>query len=249
MPEKKLHLNLPKANGLFITATDTGVGKTLVAGAIEKLLADDGIKVAPFKPIATGCRKTGSGLVSTDAEFLAKFSNVELSLDIINPVRYETPASPMVSAIQENRPVNFDDIAQAYKEICRKSNFVIVEGIGGVRVPLTENVDVLDLAKEFALPVIIVARAGLGTINHTLLTIDAVRKARLTLAGVIICNYNTKTDDIAEKTAERTIIKCGNIDVMATIPNDPDVDTEKGILGQYAYLALEEIPFFGIGTK
>lgn len=244
----KLNLNLPKANGLFITGTDTGVGKTLISGGIAKVMSDEGVKVGCFKPISTGCDIAADGsLISTDARFLQKYSNVELDLDIINPIRYKVPAAPIVSAQVENKPINFNDIIDPYYEIVEKSKFVIVEGIGGVRVPLDRDVDVLDLMKEFDLPVILVTRPDLGTLNHTLLTIDAVRGANLELAGVIISGYNPKTKDIAEKTVEQTIIACGDIDVMAVVPHYPNASTENCEIAN-SHFALEDIPFQGMGS-
>ena len=245
----KLNLNLPKANGLFITATDTEVGKTLVAGAICNILADDGVSVAPFKPVATGCKKIKGELVSTDAQFLKKYSGTDLPLEIINPIRYEVPAAPVVSGRAEGRPVDLKEIVEPYKQICETHNFVVVEGIGGVRVPIADGVDTLGLAKEFDLPVIIVARANLGTINHTLLTIDAVKNEGLELAGVIISGLSQKTKSIAEKTAADIIIEYGGTDVMAVIPYDRTSNTEKLKMGKTPYYALEEIPFLGMGSK
>src|SRR4030042_4708572 len=138
-----INLNLPKKAGLFITGTDTGVGKTLIAGAIARILADKGLAVGVFKPIATGCKRKWDGLVSDDTEFLAFLANSALSLSIITPVGFRTPAAPIVSAAHEGLPIDFDKIAAAYKDICRDSDIVIVEGIGGVRVPLKEQFDLL----------------------------------------------------------------------------------------------------------
>ncbi len=244
---KKLNMGLPRANGVFITGTDTGVGKTLISGGIAKVLADDGVQVGCFKPIATGCFEEAGRLVSSDAKFLAKYSNAGLDYETINPIRYRVPAAPLVSAQAEGVDLDLTKIFEPYKEIISKSNFVVVEGIGGVRVPLSVDFDVLDLMKEFALPVIVVTRPNLGTLNHTLLTIDAVRDSGLELAGVIISGYNPKTRDIAEKTVEQTIISCGNIDVMATVPYYENADVDKGEIGN-SYFALEEIPFVGIGA-
>jgi dethiobiotin synthetase len=174
-----INLNLPIKAGLFVTGTDTGVGKTLIAGAIAKILADKGRGVGVFKPIATGCKHSWDGLVSNDTEFLAWCANSNLPLSTITPVGYRTPAAPIVSATCDSSAIDFNKITTAYKEICQNSDVVIVEGIGGVRVPLTGEFDLLDLAVEFALPVVIVARPSLGTINHTLMTIDCVRAAEL----------------------------------------------------------------------
>ena len=233
-----INLNLPKKAGLFVTGTDTGVGKTLIAGAIARILTSKGLKVGVFKPIATGCKRTWDGLVGSDSWFLASCANSNLSLSTITPIGYRTPAAPIVSAAREDRPIDFDRIAAAYKDICQNSNIVIVEGIGGVRVPLTEEFDLLDLAVEFALPAVIVARPNLGTINHTLMTIDCVRAAELKIAGIIVNGYNAVESTVAEDTAAETIAKCSSADVLAVVPFDETVRIEKPNLGEVILTSL-----------
>ncbi|MDD5326785.1 MAG: dethiobiotin synthase [Phycisphaerae bacterium] len=228
-----INLNLPKKAGLFVTGTDTGTGKTLIAGAIAKILADKGLRVGVFKPIATGCQHKWDGLVSSDTEFLAQCANSNLPLSTITPVGYRTPAAPIVSAARDGYAIDFDKIAAAYKEICQNSDIVLVEGIGGVRVPLTEEFDLLDLAVEFDLPAVIVTRPNLGTINHTLMTIDCLRAAKLKIAGVVINNYNATESTVAEDTAPETIAQCSGEDILAVVPFDETVDTEKSNLGEF----------------
>jgi dethiobiotin synthetase len=228
-----INLNLPKKAGLFITGTDTAVGKTLIAGAIARILTDKGIKVGVFKPIATGCKRTWEGHVSCDTHFLAYCANSNLSLSTITPIGYPTPAAPIVSAACDGPAIDFDRIAAAYKEICQNSDIIIVEGIGGVRVPLTQEFDLLDLAVEFALPVVIVARPNLGTINHTLMTIDCVRSAELKIAGVVINGYNATESTIAEDTAPQVITECAGVNVLSVVPFDEMVDIEAPNLGEF----------------
>lgn len=227
-----IDLNLPKKNGLFITGTGAGVGKTLIAGAIAKMLTDSGVKIGVFKPIATGCKRQWEGLVSCDTEFLANCANSDLSLSTITPVGYLTPSAPIVSAAQENRPIDFDDIADAYKDICDNSDIVIVEGIGGVRMPLTAEFDLLDLAVEFGLPVVVIARLNAGTINHTLMTIDCIRAAELKIAGVIINGYNATEATVAEETAGQVIAQCSSVNILCSVPFDETVDIEAQSLGE-----------------
>ena len=228
-----INLNLAKKAGLFITGTDTGVGKTLIAGAITRILTDKGLKVGVFKPIATGCKRHWEGLVSCDTEFLAHCANSELPLSTITPVGFPTPAAPIVSAACDGSAIDFDRIAAAYKDICQNSEIIIVEGIGGVRVPLTSEFDLLDLAVEFALPVVIVARPNLGTINHTLMTIDCVRAAELKIAGVVINGYDAAESTVAEDTAPEVIAKCGGVNVLSVVPFDETVDIEEPNLGEF----------------
>jgi dethiobiotin synthetase len=227
-----INLNLPKKAGLFITGTDTGVGKTLIAGAIAKILIDKGRKVGVFKPIATGCKHTWDGLISIDTWFLAWCANSDLSLSTITPLGYRTPAAPIVSTARDGHAIDFGKIAAAYKNVCQNSDIVIVEGIGGVRVPLTEQFDLLDLAVEFALPVVIVARPTLGTINHTLMTIDCVRAAKLKIAGIVVNGYNATESTVAEDTAPEVIAKCSGEKILAVVPYDETVNIEKPNLGE-----------------
>ena len=231
---------VPKIPGLFITGTDTGVGKTLIAGAIARILHQQGLNVGVFKPVATGCRRSREGLISTDAEFLAFCANSELPLSIINPAAYVTPAAPIVSAETDDCPIDFEQILSAYKYICENCDVVIVEGIGGVRVPLTAETDILDLAAEFALPMVIVARPNLGTINHTLMTIDSIRSRGLGLAGVIINSYNVLDATVAETTAADVIAQCGDTDILAILPPDEESDVEKALLGQQTLETLTD---------
>jgi dethiobiotin synthetase len=221
-----IDLNLPGKNGLFITGTDTGVGKTLIAGAIAKILTDNGQKVGVFKPIAAGCVRHWEGVVSCETEFLANCANSDLPLSTITPVGYITPAAPVVGAAQEKRPVDFDSIAAAYKQICKNTDIVIVEGIGGVRTPLTAEFDMLDLAVEFNLPVVIIARLNSGTINHTLMTIDCIRAAKLKIAGIVLNGYNAVEETVAEEIAGPVIAQCSGVDILCTVPFDETVDIE-----------------------
>lgn len=235
-----INLNLSKKPGLFITGTDTGVGKTLIAGAIARILADKGLKAGVFKPIATGCKNNWEGLISDDTEFLAFCANSDLPLSTITPLGYPTPAAPIVSAAHDRSAIDLDKIKTAYKDICQNSDIVIVEGIGGVRVPLTAEFDLLDLAAEFAMPVAIVARPNLGTINHTLMTIDCVRAAELKIAGVVINGYKPADSTVAEDAAPEVIAKCSGVDILSVVPFDEAVDIEEPNLGEFIIGSLAD---------
>jgi dethiobiotin synthetase len=235
-----LDLKLPKHKGLFVTGTDTGVGKTVIAGAIARLLAEGGLRTGVFKPVATGCRDGWEGCVCGDTEFLAFCANSDLDLSVITPVGYRTPAAPIVSAEVERKRPDFEKIAAAYRTIVEQSDAVVVEGIGGARVPLTAEFDVLDLAFEFALDVVIVARPNLGTINHTLMTIDCVRSANLDVAGVVINRYNAAGASTAEETCGGVIEQCGNTRILAVAPFDDGVDVEAMGMGESVMEAMRE---------
>ena len=224
-------MRLPKHKGLFITGTDTGVGKTLIAGGIAHVLAQQGLRVGVFKPIATGCRMEKGKLVSDDAKFLIACSGCSCGLAAVNPITYATPAAPIVAAEIEKHAIDYTHIEDSYRFICEHHDIVIVEGIGGIRVPLSKRVDVLELADQFAMPVVVVARPGLGTINHTLLTVDAIRLNDLPFAGVVISGYNTATTNCAERSAARVIAEFDDIKILAVVPFDPTSSVEQLTLG------------------
>ncbi|MGD0785543.1 MAG: dethiobiotin synthase [Sedimentisphaerales bacterium] len=241
-----MKFKFPKHKGVFITGTDTGVGKTLIAGAIAKIFLQKGKKIGVFKPVATGCKKIKNSLVSEDAQFLAQCANSKLAIDIINPVTFKTPASPFACEKAENKKVDLKKIADVYRQICKNSDFVIVEGIGGVKVPITDRCDVLDLARAFKLPVVIVARSKLGTINHTLLTIDAIRGAGLLLAGVVINGYDEKANDFAGKTNAQLIAKLGKVRILAVVPFDDKTNMKKFVIGRKVLKNLKKINWLKI---
>ena len=226
-----LDLKLPKKNGLFITGTDTGVGKTLIAGGIAAVLRQQGLKVGVFKPIASGCRNDG-GLVSDDTEFLALCADADYSLSVITPVTYKTPAAPVTCVQIEGRAIDYEAIVTAYTYLCENTDVVIVEGIGGVMVPIDTEHTVLDLGVEFNLATVIVARPNLGTINHSLLTIEAVRNAGLPVAGLVISGYNALDADIAEETSPDVICGFSDTNLLSIVPFDEESSVEDGRLGE-----------------
>ncbi|MBW8016478.1 MAG: dethiobiotin synthase [Planctomycetes bacterium] len=236
-----LSLDLPKMKGLFVTGTDTGVGKTLIAGGIANMLRYSGKRVGVFKPVGSGCTHQHEGLINPDAEFLRTCSHCNFSLSEINPVGFVAPAAPLVCEEFENRVVDFARIKEAYTKICADSEYMIVEGIGGVRVPISGGVDVLELAKEFQMPVLIVTRPDLGAINHTLLTIDAVRGAGLQTAGVVISGYDIESAGLAEETLPRVLEEWGEVDVLSIVPRDEESSVEENKLGKEVIEELNEI--------
>jgi len=236
-----IDLDLPKKPGLFITGTDTAVGKTLIAGTIARILSDDGLKVGVFKPVATGCKHRWEGLVSDDIRFLANCANSNLALPTMNPVAYVTDAAVVVGAARENKPVSFESIAAGYKEVCEESEVVIVEGIGGVREPLDMEFDLLDLAGEFDLPTVIVTHPEPGTVNHTLMTIDCIRAAKLRIAGVIINYCDTTQETVIANTAPAVIGQFGGVDILAAVPFDETVDLDQMNSGEVIIESLSNV--------
>ena len=226
-----------QASGLFVTGTDTGVGKTVVAGAISHCLNSAGRRVGVFKPIATGCRWMREGLVSGDAEFLAHCSNCPNPLEQINPSRYLEPLAPLGASERADREVDWEQVQLGYENVIANSEVVVVEGIGGVMVPILPDYLVLDLMVDMSLPVVVVAHSRLGTINHTLLTIKACRDRKLRILGVVINNYRTEEASLAEETNPRVIAEVGHVKVLTVIPYEKGTCVEKGQLGSQVLTA------------
>jgi dethiobiotin synthetase len=207
--------------GLFVTATDTDVGKTVIAGAIANYFLRQGARVAVSKPVATGCVRRREGLVSEDAEFLASCADAHFPLDMICPQRYKEPLAPAVAADRAKQPLDWSAIDRSLQLMSRESDVIIVEGVGGIMVPLDKEHTTLELARWLGLAAVIVARPNLGTLNHTLLTIETLRRANVPIAGVVINRYPAETPGTAEETNPRYIEKFGKTPILAIVPNEP----------------------------
>lgn len=203
--------------GVFITGTDTGVGKTVVAGRIARAMRERGINVGVMKPIHTGCRKRKRKLIPADSIYLMKSACVNDPVELVTPFMFREPAAPLVTAKNSNRIISIEKIMECFNELCRRHTFMIVEGVGGACVPITKDFFIGDLISMLGLPAIIVSRPDIGTINHTLLTIDYLRKKDITIEGVII-NYTRRIrKSIAEKTCGKIIEELSGIKVIMEI--------------------------------
>ncbi len=172
--------------GLFITGTDTGVGKTLVACALAAWCRREGIDVGVMKPIASGGIRREGRWLSEDALQLARAADARDPWRLINPVCFREPLAPWTAARRSRQPIRMAPVLKAVKALQARHEFLIVEGVGGWLVPLSARHTVGDLAARLKLPVLLVARAGLGTLNHTLLSLDAIRRSGLPVRGVIL---------------------------------------------------------------
>jgi dethiobiotin synthetase len=168
--------------GVFVSGTDTGVGKTVVACALARGLRARGIDVGVMKPIETGVGDAGP----VDARALREAAGCADPLDDVCPERFALPAAPSVAAAAEGRAVDLERVRAAFRRIRARRDCVIAEGAGGLLVPIAPGVSMADLARELALPLLVVARAALGTINHTLLTLEAAVARGLPVLGVVI---------------------------------------------------------------
>ena len=195
--------------GLFVTGTDTGVGKTLIAVGLARFLVNQRVKVGVFKPVASG------GKISQDGKLLQKAAKLPNSAyPGIVPVHYLQPLAPYVAAWKEGK-ADLRKVERAYQKAIASSNFLIVEGVGGVQVPIAPGFFVTDWMKKWNLPVLVVARAGLGTINHTLLTVEALQRRKVKVFGVLVNGFKGKTS--AEKTNTRALKKLLNVPVYGPL--------------------------------
>lgn len=174
---------------IFITGTDTGVGKTRVAAMLVRALRAAGVDAVGFKPICCGGRE--------DAELLAQASGGSVELNDVNPVWLRPPVAPYTAAMIEGRMVDVALVREKFAQLRAAHAAVIVEGAGGWLVPVTRDFSMADLAAEFALPVLVVAANRLGVINHTLLTVAAIRVRGLRCVGVILNEVRPRADDDA----------------------------------------------------
>ena len=167
----------------FVTGTDTEIGKTLISSALIHAQTQAGIRVAAMKPIAAGSEWRHGTWHNEDVDALAAEVNCPLPTELTTPYLLQTPAAPHLAAAQENVVIEPRRILSCYREVCAQAQAVVVEGVGGFRVPLTENFDTADLAQQLALPVVMVVGLRLGCISMALLTAEAIAARGLTLAG------------------------------------------------------------------
>ena len=167
--------------GVFVTGTDTGVGKTVVAVALLQALAARGVRAVGMKPVSAGS-EPGSGR-NADVVALQAASSVAAADALVNPFAFDAPIAPHIAARQEGRAIDLATLVGAYAALAQAAQAVVVEGAGGALVPLDREHDMLDIARACALPVLLVVGVRLGCLNHALLSAQAVRLRGLTLAG------------------------------------------------------------------
>ncbi|HET9676013.1 MAG TPA: dethiobiotin synthase [Solirubrobacterales bacterium] len=201
--------------GLFVTGTSTEVGKTVVTAAIARTLAAENKKVAVFKPAVTGLEEEGE----TDHALLRRASGSQQSDEEIAPYRYDPPASPHLAAALAGEEIDPARLREAAKQAATGADAIVCEGVGGLLVPLSPAYLVRDLAADLGYPVVIVASPGLGTINHTLLTIESARAAGLEVRAVVLNPWPEEPTEI-ERNNRKTIAALANVPVHTLPPLD-----------------------------
>ncbi|MFH1624631.1 MAG: dethiobiotin synthase [Pseudomonadota bacterium] len=227
--------------GVFVTGTDTEVGKTVVAAGLAGALKARGIDVGVMKPIATGATRTRNGLISNDVRFLLKSIECDDDLDLVNPITMELPLAPLVASRLDNLEIELDKVRESYLKLSQKHDFIVVEGIGGILVPIKEGYFVSDMIGEFGLPLIVVARPGLGTINHTLLTVREALRKGIEVRGFIINGMDEREGGIAERTNPKVIEEASHLPFLGVLPFDPKVEVSRLEMGDIIELTLKHI--------
>mgnify|MGYP001770789870 FL=1 len=213
----------------FITGTDTGVGKTVFGAGIARWLVERGFKVGVMKPIETGVVLSGDLFAMaregtfSDGAFLAQAARIEEPREVVVPCAYAEPLAPLVAAKRAARCVDLAAIRKAWEHLSSRYDTVIVEGAGGLSVPIERGYDMASLALDFKLPVLIVARATLGTLNHTFLTVHYARSRGLEVLGVVVSGYDPQTTDVAELTNPSMIEELCEVPVIGIVPRKGSV--------------------------
>ncbi len=199
-----------KPKGIFVIGTDTEVGKTFFCSLLASFFRDLGVDVGVMKPISSGGRE--------DAKLLIEAAGVSDPIELVNPLWFPNPVSPHFAKELCKAEFSLDMILERFAILSKKHDLVIVEGVGGLLVPISENITLPDLIKLFSLPVVIVGRAALGTINHTLLTIEVAKERELFVDSVVL--NSKKGIGILEKNNAKTIERFGKTPVLGILPRD-----------------------------
>lgn len=210
-------VNLGSIRGLFVTGTDTGVGKTMVTAAITAALRAEGLNAGVWKPVQSGAL-LGSGV--TDAERLLQGSGINERPEAVAPFTFEAPLTPMLAAKRAGVTLTLKELIAAGEPLAKRYEALLIEGAGGVAVPLTDDALMVDLIAELQVPALIVARSSLGTINHTLLTASFLRHRAIPIVGVIMNDGGLmeRYDDPSVATNAELIEQYSGLKVLGRFP-------------------------------
>jgi dethiobiotin synthetase len=215
--------------GLFVVGTDTGVGKTFVASAIARTWRESGRRVGVLKPVASGASLREGRLVSDDAEALIEAAGGGIPHDRVAPIVFAEPLAPPVAARRQGTPLSMRRVVDVVSGCLdwwqARAEVMVVEGVGGLHCPLAEGATVADLAIYLDYPLLIVAHRGLGTLNHTLLTVEAARTRALRIAGIVLNGARPTVDPIVEDSnAEELALRLGGVAILAEWEHGIDFD-------------------------
>jgi len=213
-------------NGFFITGTDTDIGKTVVTACLIKLFKSQEIDVGVMKPIETGVDPACNSSANSDAKFLMEVSGNTDPVDKVCPYRFKTPASPYQAAKIAGKEILPATIIENLKTLESHHNLMLIEGVGGLLVPITNRYNVANLVLEIGLPLIIVSSIRLGTLNHTLLTINAAQQYGLKIKGIILNQKENHTLDPIEKQQDKLIKELSGIPILGVCPYIKEISPE-----------------------
>lgn len=238
--------------GLFVTGTDTGVGKTLITGGIAAALRAQEIDAGVWKPVQSGAV---CGDPRSDSAILRRLSGVDDPEDRICPFSFEAAVTPELAAHLAGQDLEFGAVLEGGEAVCARHDYVLCEGAGGWYVPLAEQREMADLARALGWPVLIVARAGLGTINHTILTYEAIRADNLTCVGIILNGHDGpmpdgRIKDVADVPRQAAYANAALTNAMfihrgtgaailGVVPRLPDTDTPtvRAAVSRYVHIS------------
>lgn len=205
------------ANGIFVTGTDTGVGKTLVAASLAAWLRTQGYRVGVMKPVETGCREHNGTLVPEDSLRLQESAGCAEPLDRICPYRFAEPLAPSIAAERAGQKIDVDLLLDRYSEISAACDLTLIEGAGGLMVPLLPSYTYAEFARVLKLPLLVVAANKLGAINHLLLTLEHATCKGLSALGYVL-NRVTKDDSPAVETNREVLFGLTGVPCLAELP-------------------------------
>ncbi len=206
---------------LFVTGTDTGVGKTVAAAAVLALAVRRGLDVAPMKAVQTGCPRRGARLGAPDLDFALRMAGLHPAAAdrvAMAPYRFPLAASPHLAAAHAGRRLSVAGLVRRFERLRARHAAVVVEGAGGVLVPLNGRATMRDLMAALGLPVLLVARTGLGTLNHTLLSLEALRAARLDILAVMLCDTAGGRPGLVERDNAIALRARAGVPVLGPLP-------------------------------
>jgi dethiobiotin synthetase len=221
----KRHVHHSRPRGVFITGTDTGVGKTLVASALVTCLIQRGIDVGVMKPIETGV--SPSLKTQSDGLQLRRAADSHDPIVEVSPYVFRLPVAPLSAAPAEGTTVRVATILQAFRALCQKHAFMMVEGVGGVYVPITQSLSILDLIYRIKLPAVVIGQSGLGGINHALLTLHALHLRKIPIVALVLNQHqpvNTKTARMQEQSTVNLLRRLAGVPVIGPLPYSSDVN-------------------------
>jgi dethiobiotin synthetase len=238
--------------GVFITGTDTGVGKTLVATALALCLKQRDVSVGVMKPIETGYGDEGAA--GSDAARLYAAAGVTDPVEVMSPYRFPDPLAPLDAARRTGTTIRAQKIVAAFRVLAARHKLMLVEGAGGVLVPISRKADMRDLIERIGLPVLVVGRTAIGGINHVLLTVEALARRRITIAGIVLNRTQdtapTTVDGMQESSTLALLRARSGVPVVGPLPYEPLLEQSwaRGCAAMAGTAAINELADRVMGT-